>query len=65
VWTEVFVEVVGVSFVLSLVAVPNVAGQENVKFPVSASVKTLGYSPRGWRTGKVSSISKDGMFSWC
>jgi ABC-type nitrate/sulfonate/bicarbonate transport system substrate-binding protein len=45
VWTKLFVTVLLLNFVLSLVAVTNVAGQEKVKFPVSASSKTLGYSP--------------------
>jgi hypothetical protein len=45
VWTRLFVKVVALNFVLSLIAVTNVAGQEKVKFPVSASSKTLGYSP--------------------
>jgi ABC-type nitrate/sulfonate/bicarbonate transport system substrate-binding protein len=45
VWNKLFGKVVVLNFVLSLVAVTNVAGQEKVKFPVSASSKTLGYSP--------------------
>ena len=45
VWKKLFGKVAVVNFVLSLVAVTNVAGQERVKFPVSASSKTLGYSP--------------------
>lgn len=44
--SKVFVKVVAVSFVLSLIALfDKVAGQEKVEFPVSASSKTLGYSP--------------------
>ena len=45
VWNKLFGKVVVLNLVLSLVAVTNVAGQEKVKFPVSASSKTLGYSP--------------------
>jgi hypothetical protein len=46
VWTKFFVKVVAVSFVLSLIAVVDeVAGQEKVNFSVSASSRTLGYSP--------------------
>ena len=45
-WTKFFVKVVAVSFVLSLIAVVDeVAGQEKVNFSVSASSRTLGYSP--------------------
>ena len=45
VWSKLFGKVVAVNFVLSLIAINSVAGQEKAKFPVSASSKTLGYSP--------------------
>jgi ABC-type nitrate/sulfonate/bicarbonate transport system substrate-binding protein len=45
IWIKLLGRVVALSFVLSLIAINSVAGQEKLKFPVSASSKTLGYSP--------------------
>jgi hypothetical protein len=66
VWTKFFVKLVAVSFVLSFIAViDKVAGQEKVKFPVSASSKTLGHSPLWVAHRQGFLISKDWMFNWC
>jgi hypothetical protein len=46
VWTNLLVKFLALCAV-SLVTVTNAGGQEKVKFPVSASSKTLGYSPYG------------------
>ena len=42
---KLFGRVVVLRFLLILIATNDAAGQEKVRFPVSASSKTLGYSP--------------------
>ena len=64
-WTKVFVKIKAVSFVLSLIAVfDKVAGQEKVKFPVSAFSKTLGYSALWVAHRQGFFDQQDWMFSW-
>ena len=45
VWTNLLVKFLALNCALSLITITNAAGQEKVKFPVSASSRTLGYSP--------------------
>jgi hypothetical protein len=47
VWTKLIGKVVVLNFALSLITVTEVAAQEKVKFPVSASSKILGYGRAG------------------
>jgi ABC-type nitrate/sulfonate/bicarbonate transport system substrate-binding protein len=57
---KLFGRVVALGFVLILIAANDVGGQEKVRFPVSASSKTLGYSPL-WVAHKQGFFDQQGL----